>query len=67
MAAEGQETVESELTPAGGAAVDQVAPPSFVTMIEAKFPPSSPTATQVEELAEGLGAHETARTLGSGA
>ena len=58
----GHDTAESEVTPAGGAAFDQVAPPSLLTMIEATPFPSSPTATQVEE----IGAHETAWTLTSG-
>jgi hypothetical protein len=35
-------------------------------MIEATWPPSSPTATQVVELAVAFGAHETAETLASG-
>ena len=65
--ADGQETVERVVTPAGGTDRVQVAPPSFVTMMEATVPPSSPTATQVAELAdEGSGAHETARTFTSG-
>jgi hypothetical protein len=35
-------------------------------MMEATLPPSSPTATQVAELAVSLGAQETALTLASG-
>jgi hypothetical protein len=35
-------------------------------MMEAAWPPSSPTATQVAELAAALGAQETAVTLTSG-
>jgi hypothetical protein len=36
-------------------------------MMEAAWPPSSPTAAQVAELAAELGAQETAVTLASGA
>jgi hypothetical protein len=58
--------VSRVVTPAGGEVVVQVLPPSFVTMIEAMFPPSSPTATQVAVLAETLGAHDTELTFTSG-
>jgi hypothetical protein len=54
------------VTPEGGGLLDHVEPPSFDTMIEATLPPSSPTATQVVELAEVFGAHETARTFTAG-
>ncbi len=66
MAAEGHDTVESNVTPVGGGASDHVVPPSLLTMIEATLPPSSPTATQVAGPAEAVGAHETARTFASG-
>jgi hypothetical protein len=69
MADDGHETAERVLIPAGGVESDQVAPPFCVTMIEATEPelaPLSPTATQVAELAEALGAHDTALTLASG-
>jgi len=58
--------VESEPTPAGGAVSLQVPPPSFVTMMEATWPPSSPTATQVAEVGEILGAQDTERTFAIG-
>ena len=58
--------MDSVVTPGGGAEADQVEPPSFVTMMEATLPPSSPTATQVAESGVEVGAHETARTLANG-
>ena len=66
MAAEGHETADSVVTPAGGADSDHVAPPFWLTMTEATLPPSSPTATQVVELGDAFGAQETADTLDSG-
>jgi hypothetical protein len=55
------------MTPAGGAERDQVDPPSSVTMMEARWPPSSPTATHVAELGDAeFGAHETADTFTCG-
>jgi hypothetical protein len=51
------------VTPAGGAASVQVEPPLLVTMMEATWPPPSPTATQVAEAGDALGAQDTARTL----
>ena len=54
------------MTPDGGVASDQVAPSFWVTMTEATWPPSSPTATQVVELAVVFGADETAFTLARG-
>jgi hypothetical protein len=66
MAADGQETVDSVVTPEGTVESDQVEPPLLVTMMEAKFPPSSPTATQVADAAEELDAQATARTFTSG-
>jgi len=58
--------VERVVTPSGGDELLHVVPPSLVTMMEATWPPSSPTATQVAELGEMLGAHDTARTFASG-
>jgi hypothetical protein len=58
--------VDSDVTPDGGVDSDQVAPPFWVTMMEATLPPSSPTATQVVVLVVVLGAQETALTLASG-
>jgi hypothetical protein len=55
------------VTPTGGVERDHVEPPFWVTMMEAAWPPSSPTATQVAELAAALGAQETAVTLVNGA
>src|SRR5580704_10766498 len=66
MADDGHETVDSVVTPAGGVESDHVVPPFWVTMTEATLPPSSPTATQVAELAVALGAQETALTLARG-
>jgi hypothetical protein len=54
------------VTPEGTVESDQVVPPLLVTMMEAKFPPSSPTATHVAVVAEELAAHETACTFVSG-
>ena len=54
------------VTPGGGVESDHVEPPFWVTMMEAAWPPSSPTATQVAELAAALGAQETSETLASG-
>ena len=54
------------LTPTGGVELLHVVPPLLVTMMEATLPPSSPTATQVAELGEMLGAHDTARTFVNG-
>ena len=67
MAADGHDTVESVVTPDGGFESDHVAPPFWVTMMEATLPPSSPTATQVVEPGVALGAQETPLTLASGA
>ena len=50
------------MTPLGTVPADHVDPPSLETRIEAKFPPSSPTATQVLDPV----AQDTARTFGSG-
>ena len=58
--------MERVLTPSGGEELLHVEPPLLVTMMEATWPPSSPTATQVAELAEMLGAHDTARTFVNG-
>ena len=55
--------MDSDVTPDGGVESDQVLPPFWVTMMEATMPPSSPTATQVVELAVASGAHETELTL----
>jgi hypothetical protein len=49
MADDGHETVESAVTPEGGAESDQLAPPFWLTITDATSP-SSPTATQVVEL-----------------
>jgi hypothetical protein len=66
MAADGHATADNVVTPDGGVTADQVAPSLAVTMMEATWPPSSPTATQVAVLAVALGAHETALTLARG-
>ena len=58
--------MERVATPCGGDELLQVVPPSLVTMMEATWPPSSPTATHVAELGEMLGAHDTARTFTNG-
>jgi hypothetical protein len=66
MDAEGHDTVDNVVTPEGGVESDHVEPPFSVTMIDGTWPPSSPTATQVAELADALGAQETALTLTRG-
>jgi len=58
--------VDSVVTPDGGVESDHVAPPFWVTMMEATLPPSSPTATQVVEPGAALGAQETPLTSASG-
>jgi hypothetical protein len=58
----GHDTVERVVTPLGTVPADHVDPPLFDTRIEAKLPPSSPTATHVVDPA----AHDTARTFGIG-
>ena len=64
--ADGHDTASSVVMPDGNDWLVHVAPPLLVVMTDAKFPPSSPTATQVVVLAETLGAHETALTFTKG-
>jgi hypothetical protein len=64
--AEGHETLDMLVTPAGGVPSDHVPPPLLVSMTDAIEDPSPPTATHVVVFAEELGAHDTARTLTAG-
>ncbi len=64
--AEGHEIELKLATPVGGVMLVQPAPPLLVTMIDAAPAPLSPTATHVVELADALGAHDTARTFARG-